>query len=79
MSCSSLKKMEKRANEVTYVVTPETLVTKGGMVDLKIDVTFPEKYFHKKVTIEATPVLRYEGGEKAFAGKSHSRKKSTGQ
>ncbi|MCR9010873.1 tetratricopeptide repeat protein [Gabonibacter chumensis] len=70
VSCSSLKKMEKRANEVTYVVTPETLVTKGGMVDLKIDVTFPEKYFHKKVTIEATPVLRYEGGEKAFAAKA---------
>lgn len=48
VSCSSLKKMEKRANEVTYVVTPETLVTKGGMVDLKIDVTFPENISIKK-------------------------------
>lgn len=70
VSCSSLKKMEKRANEVTYVVTPETLVAKGGMVDLKIDVTFPENYFNKKVTIEATPVLRFKGGEKAYEMKA---------
>ena len=70
VSCSSLKKMEKRANEITYVVTPETLVAKGGMVDLKIDVTFPEKYFNKNVTIEATPVLRFKGGEKAYAMKA---------
>ena len=49
VSCSSLKKMKKRAGEITYSVTPETLVAKGGMVDLKIDVTFPAKYFNKKV------------------------------
>ena len=69
-SCSSLKQMEKKANEVAYSVTPETLVAKGGMVDLKIDVTFPEKFFKKKVSVEATPVLRYENGEKAFEMKA---------
>ena len=35
VSCSSLNKMKKRAGEITYSVTPETLVAKGGMVDLK--------------------------------------------
>ena len=70
VSCSSLKKMKKRAGEITYSVTPETLVAKGGMVDLKIDVTFPAKYFNKKVAIEATPVLRFKGGEKAYEMKA---------
>ena len=69
-SCSSLKQMEKKANEVAYNVTPQTLVAKGGMVDLKIDVTFPAKYFKKKVAVQATPVLRYEGGETAFEMKA---------
>ena len=40
------------------------------MVDLKIDVTFPAKYFNKKVAIEATPVLRFKGGEKAYEMKA---------
>ena len=62
VSCSS--------GEITYSVTPETLVAKGGMVDLKIDVTFPAKYFNKKVAIEATPVLRFKGGEKAYEMKA---------
>ncbi len=70
VSCSSLNKMKKRAVEITYSVTPETLVAKGGMVDLKIDVTFPAKYFNKKVAIEATPVLRFKGGEKAYEMKA---------
>lgn len=70
VSCSSLKKMKKNADNVTYSVTPGTLVEKGGMVDVRIDITFPEKYFNKKVTLEATPVLRYESGEKAFAMKA---------
>lgn len=70
VSCSSLKKMKKRAGEITYTVTPETLVAKGGMIDLKIDVTFPAKYFNKKVSLQATPVLRFKGGEKAYEMKA---------
>lgn len=69
-SCSSLKQMEKKADQVTYNVTPETLIAKGGMVDLKIDVTYPAKYFKKKVTLEATPVLRFKDGEKAYEMKA---------
>ncbi|MDL2252301.1 hypothetical protein LJC12_05570, partial [Odoribacter sp. OttesenSCG-928-J03] len=46
---------------------PEVLEEKGDMVDVKIDVTIPPKYFNKKVTLVATPVLTFEGGEQAFA------------
>ena len=59
VSCSSLNKMKKRAGEITYSVTPETLVAKGGMVDLKIDVTFPAKYFNKKASCLLTVVDSY--------------------
>ena len=79
VSCSSLNKMKKRAGEITYSVTPETLVAKGGMVDLKIDVTFPAKYFNKKVAIEATPVLRFKGGEKAYEMKAIQGEKVQGK
>lgn len=78
VSCSSLKKMKKNADDITYRVTPETLVEKGGMVDVKIDITFPEKYFHKKVILEATPMLRYDNGEKAFAMKALQGEKVVG-
>ena len=40
------------------------------MVDVKIDLTIPPKYFNKNVTIVATPVLKYQGGEKAFESKT---------
>lgn len=65
-SCSSLNKMKKREKDITYKVTPEVLEVKGNMVDAKIDVTIPPKYFNKKVTLVATPVLKFEGGEKAY-------------
>ncbi|WP_251620049.1 tetratricopeptide repeat protein [Odoribacter lunatus] len=69
-SCSPLNKMKKRAGELKYDVTPEVLEEKGEMVDVKIDVTIPPKFFNKNVTIVATPVLKYEGGEKAFASRT---------
>ena len=36
------------------------------MVNVTIKGTFPEKYFDKKTTVTATPVLTYAGGEIAF-------------
>lgn len=70
VSCSPLNKMKKRAGEMGYKVTPEVLEEKGEMVDVKIDVTIPAKFFNKNVTVVATPVLKYQGGEKAFAAKT---------
>ena len=65
-SCSGLSKMKKKASDVKYTVTPEVLETHGGKVDVTIKVQIPEKYFNKKVALEATPALVYDGGETAF-------------
>jgi Flp pilus assembly protein TadD len=65
-SCSGLDKMNKKAEEVNYTVTPEVLEEHGGKVDVTVKVQIPEKYFDKKVSLEATPVLVYDGGETAF-------------
>ncbi|MCU4176374.1 tetratricopeptide repeat protein [Carboxylicivirga sp. N1Y90] len=66
VSCAGLDKMKKDAPGVKYTVTPEVLETHAGKVDVEIKVQIPEKYFDKKVSLEATPVLVYEGGETAF-------------
>jgi Flp pilus assembly protein TadD len=65
-SCASLQKMKKNANLINFKTTPEVLETHAGKVDVAIDGKFPAKYFAKKVTLVATPVLKYDGGEKAF-------------
>ena len=65
-SCASLQKMKKNASLINLKTTPEILETHAGKVDVAIDGKFPAKYFAKKVTMVATPVLKYEGGEKAF-------------
>lgn len=51
------------ADNVT--VTPTPLEAVGGEVNATISATFPQKYMKKKVTLEVTPVLKYEGGEVA--------------
>jgi tetratricopeptide (TPR) repeat protein len=64
--CSGLNKMKKNSNLVKYEVTPKVLETHAGMVTVTIKGTFPAKYFDKKTTVTATPVLTYTGGEAAF-------------
>ena len=59
--------MKKNADKIQFKVTPEVLETHAGKVDLAIDGRFPTKYFNKKATLVATPVLKYDGGETAFA------------
>ncbi len=65
-SCSGLNKMKKNSNLVKYEVTPKVLETHAGVVSVTIKGTFPAKYFDKKTTVTATPVLTYTGGETAF-------------
>ena len=65
-SCSSLQKMKKNADQISFKVTPEILETHAGTVDVAINGRFPASYFNKKAVVVATPVLKYEGGEKAF-------------
>jgi Flp pilus assembly protein TadD len=65
--CASLKKMKKNADKIQYKMTPEVLETHAGKVDVAIDGRFPAKYFNKKATLVATPVLKYAGGETAYS------------
>jgi tetratricopeptide (TPR) repeat protein len=65
-SCSGLNKMKKNSGLIKYEVTPKVLEAHAGSVNVTIKGTFPEKYFDKKATLTATPVLTYEGGETAF-------------
>ncbi len=66
-SCGGLKKMVKNYDQVTYTVTPTVLEMHGDSVEINISGKFPPKYFHKKVVAEATPILKFEGGEKAYS------------
>lgn len=65
-SCASIKKMKKNAGLVKWTVTPEVLETHAGQVQVAVEGTMPEKYFVKKATVSVTPVVKYEGGEKAY-------------
>ncbi len=66
MSCASLKKMKRDAGKVSYSVVPETLEAHNGKVDVTLQGSIPAKYFVKKATIVATPVLKTSEGEKYF-------------
>jgi Flp pilus assembly protein TadD len=65
--CAGLQKMKKNANQIQFKVNPEVLESHTGKVDVAIDGKFPQKYFNKKATLVATPVLKYEGGETTLA------------
>lgn len=62
MSGCGLKKMAKKYNTVKYEAKPEVLETHGGKINTSVKGVFPAKYFDKKVTLEFTPVLKWEGG-----------------
>jgi len=64
-SCGGLKKMETNAGLVKYSVTPNPLEMQADSVAISISGKYPPKYFNKKVTLTATPVLTFNGGEKA--------------
>jgi len=69
-SCSGLNKMKKDASDIKYKVTPEVLEAHADMVDVKITVNIPAKYFNKNAVVVATPVLKFKDGEKAFSSKT---------
>jgi len=61
--CAGLQKMKNNANQIQFNVKPEVLEAHAGKVDVAIDGRFPPKYFNNKVTLVATPVIKYDGGE----------------
>lgn len=77
-SCSSLDKMRTNASDINYTVTPEVLEAHGGKVEANIRVQIPGGYFDPKATMEATPVLVYEGGETAYPSFTVQGEKASG-
>jgi len=69
-ACGGMQKMADLAKQVQYDVNPKVLEMHGDSVEMELKVTFPPKYFIAGVTLELTPVLKYEGGEKAFQSKT---------
>ncbi|MEZ5174306.1 MAG: hypothetical protein R2850_12560, partial [Bacteroidia bacterium] len=61
-----IKKMIKNAGTISYEVKPNPLEMHGDTIRVAVDGNFPPKYFHKKATLEVTPVLKYNGGEKVL-------------
>ncbi|MCE3278152.1 MAG: tetratricopeptide repeat protein, partial [Bacteroidetes bacterium] len=65
-SCSGLGKLVKNADKITYKVTPDPMEMHGDSVTVNISGTYPAKVFPKKATVTTTPVIKYNGGEKAL-------------
>ena len=53
-------------DDVVYTVTPDPLEMHGDSVRVKVSATIPEKSINKKAVADVTPVLRWDGGEKAL-------------
>ena len=58
VGCGGPQKMADNVSLVKYTVTPDPLETHAGKVAVDVDVKYPEKYFHKKAIVTATPFLR---------------------
>lgn len=59
VACNPLKNMTKRAEEVSYSVTPNPLEMHADSIDVNINGTIPPKFFNKKVSVVITPTLNY--------------------
>ena len=65
-SCSGLGKLVKNADKITYKVTPDPMEMHGDSMTVTITGTYPAKVFPKKATVTTTPIIKYNGGEKAL-------------
>lgn len=65
-SCDGLGKMIKKQKEFQYTVTPNPVEMHGDSVQFSVNGKYGPKLFRKKVALTLTPVIKYEGGEKAL-------------
>lgn len=63
VSCASVEKMAKMAENVKVTCTPGVLEVANGAIDADVAVTYPADYFNPKAILEVTPVIVYDGGE----------------
>jgi hypothetical protein len=77
-ACGGLKKMEKYIEELGATSNPNPLEVHGDSIEINISGKFPEKYFHKKAIVEATPVVVYPGGESKFKMQGYQGEQAAG-
>ncbi len=65
-ACDGLGKLVKNADKITYKVTPNPMEMIGDSMSVSISGTYPAKIFPKKAVVTTTPVVKYNGGEKAL-------------
>ncbi len=76
--CAGLGSMQKHMEELNFKVEPSPLEVHGDSVKVTITGKFPEKYFAKAVSAEATPAIVWNGGEASFKVKEFKGEKATG-
>ncbi len=77
--CGGLKKMDKYIQELGAKAEPNPLEVHGDSVAITISGKFPPKYFAKKAIVEATPVLKNDGGgETNFKMKGYQGEQAAG-
>ncbi|MAC96652.1 MAG: hypothetical protein CMC96_14265 [Flavobacteriales bacterium] len=59
VACNPLNNMTKKAEEITYSVTPNPLEMHGDSIEVSISGTIPPKFFNAKVSVDITPTLNY--------------------
>lgn len=66
VGCNGLGKMVKKQSTFSYEVKPNPLEMHGDSVGFSVTGKYPAKVFAKKATVTVTPVVKYNGGEKAL-------------
>ncbi len=66
IACNPLNKMVKRQGEVNYELTPNPVEMHGDSIAINLSGSFPDKYFHKKVSATVTPVIVYGENSENF-------------
>ena len=66
VGCNGLGKMVKKQSTFSYDVKPNPLEMHGDSVGFSVTGKYPAKVFAKKATVTLTPVVKYNGGEKAL-------------
>ncbi len=64
---NNVKSMSKNFEKVEIKATPDPVEEQGDSVQITVKGTFPPKYFNKKAVMYFQPIMKYEGGETAFA------------
>ena len=66
MACNPLNKMSKKAEEVSYSVTPSPLELHNDSIEINVSGSIPPRFFNKKVSVNFVPNFKYDGKETDF-------------